>query len=136
MHQDPEHEDYDDDDYKHYPEYNEYGYPYSSKKFDVDWSAWEQWLSKALFDISEESENVWIFGHKLTTPKKQSQPNNSGKDKYFLYLGSNQYNEAIWKQTYLVKKPLQTAYNNHIASHAVHFLRQPSYYKGMFDILN
>ena len=36
---DPEHNDYDDDDYQNYPEeYNEHGYPNS---FKIDWGAWD-----------------------------------------------------------------------------------------------
>ena len=45
---DPEYNDYDDDDYKNYPEeYNEHGYPNS---FKIDWGAWEEWLSETIKD--------------------------------------------------------------------------------------
>ena len=37
MHQDPEHNDYDDDDYNYYPEHSGYGYSESAKKFNIDW---------------------------------------------------------------------------------------------------
>ena len=140
MHQDPEHEDYDDDDYKHYPEYNEYGYSYNSKKFDVDWAAWEQWLSKAIKEIVEEDKNVWVFGHHLKDDKKFIINNTSikdaSKDKYFMYLGSNYYNEGVWKSKYFIVDNIEVEYKQHLASNAAHFLRQPHYYKGLYDNLN
>lgn len=139
MHQDPEHEDYDDDEYNHYPQYNEYGYPYSSKKFDVDWAAWEQWLSKAIQEIVEEDKNVWVFGHKVNPENKKPLDTLDKKtlsDKYFMYLGSNTHNEAIWKSKYFIVSYMDKEYTNHISSHAKHFVSQPHYYKSMFDILN
>lgn len=139
MHQDPEHEDYDDDEYNHYPEYNEYGYPYSSKKFDVDWAAWEQWLSKAIQEIVEEDKNVWMFGHNVNQKSKKSfstQDKKTLNDKYFMYLGSNVHNQEIWKSKYFIVSYVDREYKNHILSHAKHFVSQPHYYKSMFDILN
>lgn len=140
MHQDPEHEDYDDDEYNHYPQYNEYGYPSYSKKFDIDWAAWEQWLSKALKDIVEEDNNVWVFGHHIKPSKKfpvsDVLPKGTLSDKYFVYLGSNHYDEAIWKAKYFVINELDIEYKNHIRSNAAYFLKEPSYYKGLFENLN
>lgn len=139
MHQDPEHEDYDDDEYNYYPEYNEYGYP-NSKKFDVDWAAWEQWLSKAIKDIVKEDDNIWVIGSNSTNNSKKSNDEysiqNLSKNKYFMYLGKNNYEETIWKKKYFVKKQIEIFYKKHISSHSVHFLKQPHYYKSMFDILN
>ena len=140
MHQDPEHEDYDDDEYKYYPEYNDYGYPINSKKFDVDWAAWEQWLSQALKEIVEESPNTWSFGYHKGPSKKfpvsDSLPKGKLSDKYFMYLGSNHYDEAIWKSKYFINNHFDLMYKNHISTYPAHFLRQPSYYRGMFEILN
>ncbi len=49
---DPEHYEYDDDEFKNYPhEYNEYGYP---KQFKFDWDAWESWLLQAMKDIAHQ----------------------------------------------------------------------------------
>lgn len=140
MHQDPEHEDYDDDEYNYYPQYNDYGYPYSSKKFDVDWAAWEKWLSKAIQDIVEEDKNVWVFGHNIN-PSKNFISNDlpakdAKKDQYFMYLGSNHYEEAIWKSKYFVVDYVEQAYKKHIIANAPHFLKQPKHYKGLFEILN
>lgn len=140
MHQDPEHEDYDDDEYNYYPEYNDYGYPSKSKQFDIDWAAWEQWLSKAIQEIVEEDKNVWVFGHNLKDDKKFTINNTSikdvSKDKYFMYLGSNYYNEGVWKSKYFIVDNIEVEYKQHLASNAAHFLRQPHYYKGLYDNLN
>ena len=135
MHQDPEHSDYDDDEYNYYPQYNEYGYPEQSKKFNIDWAAWEQWLSKAIKEIVEEDNNVWLVGHTQHKNKKYFHAQQS-KDKYFMYLGKNNYEEAVWKSKYFINDRIDQCYKNHIANNAVNFLTQPNYYKGMFDILN
>lgn len=139
MHQEPEHEDYDDDQYNYYPQYNDYGYP---KYFDIDWAAWESWLKDAIKDIVETDDNTWVIKplpkYKETKkfPVSSSLSKDASKSVYFAYLGSNYHNEQVWKAKYLVKQTIQVAYNNHIASHASYFLKQPNYYKGMFDILN
>jgi hypothetical protein len=121
--------DYDDsqDKYKHY------------FKFDPDaWDVWGKWLQNALNDIVESSPNVWYIGPGFG---KKSLPvnsyfSNTGKQKSFQYLGNNYQNNPIWKKKYFVSDKLSTQYVNHIKSHAVHFVLQPHYYKGMFDILN
>ena len=134
MHQDPEHEDYDDDEYKYYPqEYNDYGYP---KAFSIDWAAWEQWLAKAVSEIQEDSDNnVWIFSTKQKFPVSDLHQDTS-KNKYFMYLGSNHHNDPIWKSNYFAKDEIDMMYKNHIASNPVNFLKNPTYYKGLHDILN
>lgn len=136
MHQDPEHEDYDDDDYKQYPDqYDKYGsYKGFHHQFKFDYLALENWLHDAMKQIVEEDKNVWSF--KFTPVTGLPSTTNASKNKYFMYLGNNQYEEAVWKKKYFAKKALQVEYNNHISFHAAHFLKQPSYYKGMFDILN
>jgi len=129
MHQDPEHEDYDDDEYNYYPEYNDYGYP---KDFKIDWDAWDKWLSKAMKEIVKEDKNIWIFGNKKDNIFKISK----FEDKYFMYLGKNKYDESVWKTKYFNINKLELQYKNHLASNASYFLRQPMYYRGMFDNLN
>ena len=136
MHQDPEHEDYDDDEYNYYPEYNEYGYPINSKKFNVDWAAWEKWLSDALEEIVQENPNIWSFGYSKKFSASDSLSKGALSDKYFMYLGNNQHDETIWKIKYFISDKINTQYKNHISSHAGYFLQQPYYYKGMFDNLN
>lgn len=129
MHQEPEYNDYDDDDYNYYPEYNDYGYP---KDFQIDWAAWEQWLSKAIKEIVEEDNNVWVFGgNKKKTTKKFT-----ASDKYFMYLGSNHYDETIWKAKYFASSEIEREYKNYLASNAAYILKQPNYYKSMFENLN
>ena len=135
MHQDPEHSDYDDDDYNYYPEYNDYGYPYS-KKFDLNWAAWEEWLSDAIKEIANKKDNVWVFGGYKPLSKKENSTSKKLDDKYFMYLGNNNYEEAIWKSKYFGNSKLNQMYKNYLSSNAAYFLRQPSYYKGMFDFLN
>lgn len=127
MHQDPEHNDYDDDDYNYYPEYNEYGFPYS-KKFQVDWAAWEAWLSETIKEIVNEEDNVWVFGNQKNNKKLN--------DKHFMYLGVNQYDETLWKTKYFINNKLNQQYKSHLAFNAAHVVRQPNHYRSLFDILN
>jgi len=61
---------------------------------------------------------------------------NTAGDKTSLYLGNNQYNEGIWKMKYFVYNKLHKDYELHLQSHAGHIIRQPRYYKGLFEILN
>jgi len=141
MYDEPEHNEYDDDEYKYYPdsaqfhEYNEHGFP---KPFKFDWDSWEIWLSQAIKDIVHEKDNVWLLGN-YKSSKEQPVSNNISKipkNKYFEYLGNNNYDEAIWKRKYFVVDKMQQEYKNHISSHAAHFVKQPIYYKGLFDNLN
>jgi hypothetical protein len=132
MHHEPEHEDYDDDEYKYYPdggqfnEYNEHGYP---KEFQIDWAAWEEWLKDAMSDIIKEKDDVWLVGNNL-------QNKGSLSDKCFVYLGNNNYDEAIWKIKYFINDKIDQQYKKHIQSHASYFVQQPEYYKGLYDNLN
>ncbi len=128
---DPEHDEYDDDEYKYYPD----GGEWHKHEFKFDWTVWEQWLKDALNDIVEEKENQWIVDSQKF-PVSDSASQDTSKDKYFMYLGSNHFQEPIWKARYFINNKLDTAYKNHIVSHAAYFLKQPLYYKGMFDNLN
>lgn len=137
MYEDPEHEDYDNDDYD-YDYYPEYGYP---QEFKVDWTAWEQWLSKAIKEIVEEDNNVWVFGsNKKKTIKKFTANEKVSKgalsDKYFMYLGSNHYDETMWKAKYFASSAIERQYKNYLAANASYILKQPNYYKSMFENLN
>ena len=137
MHQEDDNydDDYDYDDakeqYKHY------------FKFDPSaWDAWGKWLQDALNDIVESSPNVWYIGPKKIDnfPSKSFPVNswlsNTGKGNSFQYLGNNYQGVQIWKNKYFVLNPIQQEYKKHIQSHSVHFIQQPHYYKGLFDILN
>tara|TARA_B100001778_G_scaffold273422_1_gene235850 strand:- start:4128 stop:4538 length:411 start_codon:yes stop_codon:yes gene_type:complete len=132
---DPEHYEYDDDEFKNYPhEYNEYGYP---KQFKFDWDAWESWLLQAMEEIVQEN-NVWYFGGGNKDKSQINKPKSNSPlgDKYFAYLGSNNFQEPIWKNKYFVVDKIDKEYNAHIIAHAKHFLSQPQYYKSLFDIMN
>ena len=108
-------------------------------KFDPDaWDAWGKFLSDALNDIVEYPSNVWYIGPGFD---KGSLPVNdyfskSGNFKNSLFLGNNHYKEPVYKTKYFVHNKLDTEYRNHLVSNAVHFLQQPTYYEGLFDILN
>ena len=117
MHQDPEHNDYDDDDYNYYPQYNDYGYPYDKQhKFNpIDW---EIWLIHTLGQLAKENKT------------------NMKKDHKFIKLGVNNYGEEVWKMQYFINNKLDNEHKQHIMSNAAHFLSQPVYYKGLFENLN
>ena len=132
-----EYDNYGDDDYgdSHDDLENEYKHYF---KFDPEaWDAWGKMLYDALDGLVENSPNVWYIGN---LPKESfpvsSYFSNTGKDKTFQYLGSNYQNSQVWKKKYFICDPLQHQYINHIQSHAIHFINQPHYYKGLFDILN
>ena len=141
MHQDDDNynddHDYDDSQdnlenkYKHYFKFDPYA-----------WDAWGKWLQDALNDIVESSPNVWYIGPKNIDgfPSKSIPVNsyfsNTGKDKNFQYLGNNYQGIPIWKSKYFVINPIDQTYKAHLRANAIHFLQQPHYYKGMFDILN
>lgn len=57
----------------------------------------------------------------------------TGEVKAPLYMGNNQYGDGIYKTIF---DPFKYEYINHLQKHAGYFVSQPSYYKGMFDILN
>jgi hypothetical protein len=109
-------------------------------KFDPDaWDAWGKMLYDALNDIVEYPSNVWYIGPKFGKDKSlpvNSYFSNTGKNKSFQYLGNNYDNAAIWKKKYFVHDKIQTIYIEHLGANALHFIKQPHYYKGLFDILN
>ena len=127
IHDDDDSQDNLESQYKHY------------FKFDADaWDAWGKMLYETLNDIVEYPSNVWYIGPGF--PKGSLPVNDyfskSGGFKHSLYLGNNHYKEPIYKKIYFVHDKLNSEYKNHLRSHAVNFLQQPNYYKGMFDILN
>ena len=134
------HEDYDyNDDYDYDDSQDDLENKYKHYfKFDPEaWDTWGKMLYSALNDIVESSPNVWCIGG---FPSKKfpvsSYFSNTGKSKTFQYLGNNYQNSQVWKNKYFVYDPIQHNYVNHIQSHAVYFMQQPHYYKGLFDILN
>lgn len=130
----------DDDNYDDDYDYEDSKNPYKHYfKFDpAAWDAWGKWLQDALNDIVEHPSNVWYIGPGFD---KKSFPvnsyfSNTGKDKTFQYLGNNYQGVPIWKKKYFVYDPINIIYKNHISNYPVHFLNQPVYYKGLFDIMN
>ena len=109
-------------------------------KFDPDaWDAWGKMLYDALNDIVEYPSNVWYIGPSFGKDKSlpvNSYFSNTGKNKPFQYLGNNYQGVQIWKKKYFIYDPIDIAYRHHIQAHSIHFLHQPHYYKGLFDILN
>lgn len=133
-----EYDNYDDDDYEDSQDDLENKYKHYFKFDPEAWDAWGKMLYDTLNDIVESSPNVWYIGADFG---KKSFPvssyfSNTGKDKTFQYLGSNYHHSQVWKKKYFIYDPIQHQYINHIQSHAVYFMNQPHYYKGLFDILN
>ena len=131
------HEDYDDyeddDNYENQDKYKHYF------KFDPEaWDAWGKLLYETLGDIVESSPNVWYIGSYLPdkfVPVNSYIPN-TGQGKSFQYLGSNYAGQGVWKTKYFIVDPIDISYRKHLEANAKHFLQQPIYYRGLFDILN
>jgi len=133
---DPEQEDYDDDDYNYYPE--EWSQLGKANSFNIDWNAWQKWLSEAIEDIVQENDSddsVWTYSMKPKFPVVGSSQD-AAKDQYFMYLGSNQYSEGVWKYRDFLDEKLFQEYKNHLQSNAAHVLKNPNYYRGLHDIIN
>lgn len=138
------HEDYEDDDYDDYENYDnsqdnlESQYKKFYFKFDpTAWDSWGKWIQDAIDDIIESSPNVWyVPGFPFKSIPVNDYFSGTGKDKTLQYLGNNHYKEPIYKTKYFIHNKLDTDYRKHLIANAVHFLQQPNYYDGMFEILN
>lgn len=144
------HEPYDDED--DYDENDSHDYPHDPYKwyykFDIGpntpiskwitdmFSNFWQPLDQSMFDkINIEWGNT-IPGFPAKKLPVNSWKLSAGKSNSFQYLGANYDGHQIWKKKYFVNNPLNSEYIKHLNANAVHFLRQPHYYKGMFDIMN
>jgi hypothetical protein len=133
------HEEYDnyDDDYDDSQDNLEDKYKHYFKFDPEAWDAWGKMLYDTLNDIVDVSTNVWYVGG---FPSKKFPVNDyfssTGSSQYSLYLGNNHNNEPIWKKKYFVYDKISTSYIKHLQANAKHFVQQPAYYKGLFDILN
>lgn len=138
------HEPYDEDD-----EYDDdqYNYDYKSNpfqwyyKFDVGPdSPISKWMDDLINDIIKNTNQDYnpnnIFSFKPIKFPVNSWNPNTGKDNTYQYLGSNYHGEPIWKKKYFIHNKLQTDYVLHLQNYVTHTVSQPSYYKGIFDILN
>jgi hypothetical protein len=132
MHED--YEDYDEDEYDNPKDKYKHYF-----KFDPEaWDAWGKMLFNTLNGIVEDSNNnVWYVANfsNQFVPVNSYFPN-TGQSKNFQCLGNNYQDAKIWKTKYFVSDNISSLYFSHIQSHAIHFITQPTYYKGLFDILN
>ena len=121
-----EDDEYDDDQYNY--DYNDQYDPYKFYiKFDIDQI---NNLFKDIFSISN------IPGFPIVSFPVNSWNSNTEKGNSFQYLGSNYQGSPIWKKKYFVSDPINNEYRLHLQAHAKHFVEQPVYYQGLFDILN
>jgi hypothetical protein len=123
-----EDDEYDDDQYNY--DYND---PYKFYfKFDID-------QINNLFkdiDLYYSLSDVAIPGFPFVSFPVNSWNSNTEKGNSFQYLGSNYQGSPIWKKKYFVSDPINNEYRLHLQAHAKHFVEQPVYYQGLFDILN
>lgn len=150
------HESYEDDDEDQYHDDEQYNNDYPSKKpyqwyykFDIGpdtpMSSWlndmiNKWISsddiKSLGGLYDLGIGNNIPGFPLKKFPVNSWNPNTDKGNSFQYLGSNYQGSPIWKTEYFIIDRLNSEYKLHLQSHANHFVKQPHYYKSMFDILN
>jgi hypothetical protein len=135
MHEDYDNE-YDDDEYDYdHPSLNPYQWFF---KFDVGQdsplSSWISDLINSVMNNDFDIQNIPAFPVNKF-PVNSWNPD-AGKGKIFQYLGSNYNGEPIWKSKYFIHDELQSEYINHLSSHAAYFVKQPSYYKSLYEILN
>ena len=45
-------------------------------------------------------------------------------------------NQPLWKKEYFIDNKLGQRYLNYLQSHSKYILKEPRYYKGLFDNLN
>lgn len=138
---------YDDDSYSDYDDYDD------SHDYDQSQSNWKKfyfsfdigaggslsdWIKNIIDGLKDDNTKINnIPGFPIVSfPVNTWLPNTAKGDNPYQYLGTNVYNEGIWKYKYFFEDKLGTEYVNHLRSNAVHFLKQPDYYKGLFDILN
>ena len=140
MYEDYDDEDeYDDDQYDYdHPSAN----PYYYFKFDVSAdSPLSKWLTDMFINIDwNQIPSVPLMNNipgfpAISVPVNSWNPN-AGKDNSFQYLGSNYDGHQVWKKKYFISDPINIEYKLHLQAHAKHFVGQPIYYKGLFEILN
>lgn len=138
---DDEDDGYDDDhyDYDNNDQYDPYKFYF---KFNIDQNTpLSDWIAKMINDIFQNpaDQNFKITnipGFPIVSFPVNSWNPNTVNDKKFQYLGSNYVGEPVWKKKYFVHDKLHTEYLNHIQNYAAYFVKQPLYYKSLYDILN
>jgi len=100
-------------------------------KFDVDAFSdlFKDYSLDDLFEQSIKKIESYMF-------QAYSEPTPLVDINTFILLGKNSYNEEVYKNKFFAVDALHIEYLNHLRSHAAHFLQQPQYYRGMFEILN
>ena len=99
-----------------------------------------KWISKDIIDDALKNLPQYkiepVDGFPFVSLPVNSWLSNTVADSSSLYLGNNYWNEGVWKKKHFMHDKLQTEYVQHLQSHAEHFLNQPKYYKGLYEILN
>lgn len=127
---DDEDDGYDDDYYD--KDYNDQYDPYKFYfKFDMNNTPLSDWITNMINDIVNKEID---FDKMIVFPVNSWNPNTVNNK--FQYLGSNYNKEPIWKTKYFICNAVNQEYKNHLQHNASYFIRQPNYYKGLFDILN
>ena len=130
---DDEDDDYDDDhyNYDYSDKYDQYKFYF---KFDIDsTSSLSDWLINLYKDININIVPGFPF---VSFPVNDLIPNTASGGNSLLYVGNNQYGETIYKNKHFIEDKMKQKYILHLQSHAGYFVSQPSYYKGLFEILN
>lgn len=129
-----EDDDYDDHDYDYNDQYDPYKFYF---KFDVGNTPLSDWIQNTINDILNYQFDINnVPGFPVQKFPVNSWNPNTGKDNTYQYLGSNYQGNSIWKKQYFVVDKINIEYKLHLQSHAGHFIMQPIYYRGLFDILN
>ena len=142
-----DYEDYYEDDYDDSHDYDkgqtESDWNKFYFKFDVSSGPISEWVQKMIDNIIQNSNpNNWYKINDIpdfpfvSLPVTDWVSNTVSGGNSLLYLGNNQYNSPVWKQKYFIRDKLQESYILHLQSNIKHFVQQPSYYRGLFDILN
>ncbi len=126
-------DDYYDDNYND----DQYDYDYGKYSFKFDHNAWADWLEQALKDLIENPKGTWSFYVPQSMFPVNVDPSKAGGNKSsHLFLGINNFKEDVWKLKYFAVHDANIKYTKHLESHAVYFLNEPLYYKGLFNIMN
>ena len=124
------HESYDDDDIP----YDPYKFFF---QFDTEWIA--KYIDQIVKKLSESDYDYKITnieGFPYKSLPVNSWLSNTAAGSSSLYLGNNYWNEGIWKKKHFVTDKLQNEYILHLQSHSAYVVKQPRYYKNLFEILN
>lgn len=127
-------EDYDDQyDYDYKNPYDPYQFYF---KFDVGNTPLSDWIKNMIDDMIKDPFDITANGFPYKMFPVNSWNPSTDKGNSLQYLGSNYQGSPIWKKQYFVIDKINNHYKMHLQAHARHFVSQPVYYKGLFEILN